>query len=312
MYQKRETFKYKFVPDKGMANWEEVERFDINNREVREPLRYPYDNLPVIELRTPPHFVIVNTGAKLRNKYGHNSLDLDALKTDFPHLNPTNYRTLKRIHDIYRTWVTSAPANDWLVDFVPLDKGSDDQGYSDADDPGDGEFEPSGSHRRAAEKLKDSPASGSGPAPSNPQQRQLHPESGGPVMQLEQCHAPLQETKDASVKAAKTSNTDSTEDSSQERKRNTTFYLIYGCGNGPMVFITRRTRTTPTRRVLLWKSDPPRWETLWITVYRVSKTSLPASTLIQNRALLCNNPLLRGPSTLTISACTFASRSVTL
>ncbi|EDR05288.1 uncharacterized protein LACBIDRAFT_294852 [Laccaria bicolor S238N-H82] len=104
-------FRYQLIPLSGMeASWS-IKRYTGNalgpfDPNLIEHSAYPFTNLLPIELHVPYHFVIVNTGKKLRQLYGMDAINFER---DFPFLLPTQKFVMTAVRNIYVAWMAAMP-----------------------------------------------------------------------------------------------------------------------------------------------------------------------------------------------------------
>ncbi|KIM36415.1 hypothetical protein M413DRAFT_449133, partial [Hebeloma cylindrosporum] len=119
-YKKSTKFTYRLIPLPDMMESWSVRRYEgdsdapFDPEEIQQSV-YPFTDLPDIELHIPYHFVIVNTGKKLLQLYGHGKINY---ARDFHFLGVDDFLTrdlMDNTLDIYAAWMSSTPDPQWLT-----------------------------------------------------------------------------------------------------------------------------------------------------------------------------------------------------
>lgn len=135
-YGSQHTFGYKLVPFESMkASWS-VRRYMEDplivpfNSAAMKYFVYPFSDLPISTFHVPLHFVIVNTGRKLVDRYGEEHVRNTTFSHEFPFLQPAERSALVLVRNIYLAWVNAAPVGDSFDALAGDDNGDSGLGPS--------------------------------------------------------------------------------------------------------------------------------------------------------------------------------------
>ncbi|TRM65272.1 hypothetical protein BD626DRAFT_216083 [Schizophyllum amplum] len=181
-YANATSFEYRFIAFPEMAtSWSVIQHDGHSTVADHSSVtfhHYPFSTMDPIQLHVPYHYVVANTGKKLRIRYD-TSPTMAELASDFPFLHADLALCMSLVWEIYDAWMHADPDPDWMKNgrrsgddhggsSVPKGGGQLDQGDMSAHDAAaDG-------RRRSKDASEDSQGRGVGAARS-PEHESDHP-----------------------------------------------------------------------------------------------------------------------------------------